>query len=388
MPAPAWRLMGRAAYPARVSRDIELSIPGRPERSRVRIARGGMAGLGRFTRDVLGVRHVVLVTDPLVARLHGRAATRSLRRAGIAADVVHVPRGEAAKRVGRLERLWQAFAAAGLGRDGGVVALGGGSVSDLAGFAAATWLRGVPWIAVPTTLLAQVDASVGGKTAVDLAAGKNLAGAFHQPAGVLVDPDVLRTLPARQRRNGLAEVVKTGFAVEASLWRWLEARLDALDQGEPGALAGAVERSLAAKARVVRADPRERPGGARTALNFGHTLGHAIEAALGYRSLLHGEAIAIGMRAAAWLSVRAAGLAPESHVRLEAALDHLGLPVRMPPIALAKLSNAMRQDKKRARGTVRWVLTPRIGDASVPRAVESRLVRAALVVSGARTARA
>lgn len=365
-----------------------LSIPGESARSRVRIARAGLARLGRFTRDVVGVEQVVLVTDPHVDQLHGGVAARSLRAAGIAVDVVHVPRGEAAKRARRLERLWEAFAAAGLGRDGAVVALGGGSVGDLAGFAAATWLRGVPWIAVPTTLLAQVDASVGGKTAVDLAAGKNLAGAFHQPAGVLVDPDLVATLPVRQRRNGLAEVVKTGFAVDASLWRWLESRLDALDDGRPGALAGAVERSLAAKARVVRADPRERPGGVRTALNFGHTLGHAIEASLGYRSLLHGEAVAIGMRAAAWLSVRAAGLAPESHVRLEAALDHLGLPVRMPSIALTQLHNAMRQDKKRARGTVRWVLTPRIGDASVPRAVESRLVRAALVVSGARTARA
>jgi 3-dehydroquinate synthase len=371
-----------------VSRETVMTIPGESVRSRVHIARGALGRIGRFARDVLGAGHVVLVTDPLVDRLHGRAAVRSLRGAGIAVDVVRVPRGEAAKRARRLELLWEAIAATGLGRDGAVVALGGGSVGDLAGFAAATWLRGVPWVAVPTTLLAQVDASVGGKTAVDLAAGKNLAGAFHQPAGVLVDPDVLATLPARQRRNGLAEVVKTGFAVDAALWRWLEARLDALAEGRPAALAGAIERALAAKVRVVRADPRERPGGVRTALNFGHTLGHAIEAALGYRSLLHGEAVAIGMRAAAWLSVRAAGLAPESHIRLEAALDHLGLPVRMPPIALTKLHNAMRQDKKRARGTVRWVLTPRIGDASVPRAVESRLVRAALVVSGARTARA
>jgi 3-dehydroquinate synthase len=378
-----------------VSRELVLSIPGEPQHSRVRIARGALETLGRFARDVLGADHVVLVTDPHVRRLHGGVAERSLRRAGIAVDVVLVPRGEAAKRARRLERLWEALAGSGLARDGAVVAMGGGSVLDLAGFAAATWLRGVPWVAVPTTLLAQVDAGVGGKTAVDLAAGKNLVGAFHQPAGVLVDPDLLATLPARQRRNGLAEVVKTGFAVDASLWRWLEPRLDALDQGRPAAIAGAVERSLAAKAQVVRADPRERRGmrarrgsAGRAALNFGHTLGHAIEAALGYRGLLHGEAVAIGMRAAAWLSVRAAGLAPESHVRLEAALDHLGLPVRMPPIALAKLHKAMRQDKKRARGTVRWVLTPRIGDASVPRAVESRLVRAALVVSGARTARA
>jgi 3-dehydroquinate synthase len=269
-----------------------------------------------------------------------------------------------------------------------VVALGGGVVGDLAGFAAATWLRGVPWVAVPTTVLAQVDASVGGKTAIDLAAGKNLVGAFHQPAGVLVDSATLATLPPRQRRSGLAEVVKTGFAVDRALWDWLEARLDALTSGEPAALAGAVERSIRAKARVVIADEREREGGGRTALNFGHTLGHAIEASLGYRRLLHGEAVAIGMRAAAWLSVRVAGLAPESHVRLEAALDHLGLPARMPRVGVERLLKALRQDKKRANGEVRWVLTPRIGDASVPRAVESRLVRAALAFAGASTSRA
>ena len=374
-------------YAAVVSADFELTFPGHAAHSRVLIARGGLARLGAFVRATTRARRVVLVSDVRVGRLYGAAAGRSLARAGIALDCVTVAPGEAAKRVRVLERVWEALAASGLGRDGAVVALGGGVVGDLAGFAAATWLRGVPWVAVPTTLLAQVDASVGGKTAVDLATGKNLVGAFHQPAGVLVDPDTLATLTARQRRNGLAEVVKTGFAVEASLWRWLEARLDELHAGDPAALAGAVSRSIAAKAGVVQADEREHEGGRRASLNFGHTLGHAIETALRYRELLHGEAVSIGMRAAAWLSVRVAGLSPESHVRLEAALDHLGLPVRMPPIPMSRLMNAMERDKKRAGDRVRWVLTPRIGDASVPRAVESRLVRAALVLSGARSAR-
>jgi 3-dehydroquinate synthase len=349
---------------------------------------GRSRGSGRSCARRPGPEQVVLVTDARVGALHGGAALRSLRSAGIAVRTVRVPRGEAAKRAAVLSRLWDAFAAARLDRGGAVVALGGGVVGDLAGFAAATWLRGVPWVAVPTTVLAQVDASVGGKTAIDLAAGKNLVGAFHQPAGVLVDPATLATLPPRQRRSGLAEVVKTGFAVDRALWDWLEARLDALTSGEPAALAGAVERSIRAKARVVIADEREREGGGRTALNFGHTLGHAIEASLGYRRLLHGEAVAIGMRAAAWLSVRVAGLAPESHVRLEAALDHLGLPARMPRVGSERLLKALRQDKKRANGEVRWVLTPRIGDASVPRAVESRLVRAALAFAGASTSRA
>src|SRR5262249_19370122 len=159
-------------------------------------------------------------------------------------------------------------------------------VGDLAGFAAATWLRGVPWVSVPTTLLAQVDSGVGGKTAVDLPAGKNLVGAFHQPAGGLIDAGMLGTLPARQVRAGLAEVVKMGMAVDASLFRWCERNRAALARGDRAALAGAAERAVRAKARVVQRDERE--AGPRTALNFGHTLGHALEAALGYRGLLHG----------------------------------------------------------------------------------------------------
>lgn len=371
----------------RPTSDLVMTFAARPVQSRVLLRRGALARLGRFTRTLTGAKHAVLVTDRRVAGLHAAAAERSLRAAGIAVTRVVVPAGEPAKRARVLERLWESLAAAGLGRDGVIVALGGGVVGDLAGFAAATWLRGVPWIGVPTTVLAQVDASIGGKTAIDLAAGKNLVGAFHQPAGVLVDPDTLLTLPARHRRNGLAEVLKTGFAVDAPFWHWLERRLDELATGEPAVLAGAVTRSIAVKARVVQSDERERPGGPRTALNFGHTLGHAIESVTGYRGLLHGEAVAIGMRAAAGLSVRVAGLAPESHIRLEAALDHLGLPVSMPKLAVDDLMAAMRNDKKRVGGEIRWVLTPRIGDASVPRAVESRLVRAALVLAGARTKR-
>ncbi len=292
--------------------------------------------------------------------------------------------GEQAKAWATLDHVVDAMLAARCGRDSVVVALGGGVVGDLAGFAAATWLRGVPWVGVPTSLLAQVDSSVGGKTAIDLPEGKNLAGAFHQPAGVLVDPETLATLPARHVRAGLAEVIKTGFAVDAPLFAWCERHADALAAGEPVALAGAVARAIRVKARVVLADEREREGGARTALNFGHTLGHAIEAARGYRGWLHGEAVAVGMRAAAELSVALAGLPVGERVRLEAMLDHLRLPLRMPPLPLRALLAAMATDKKRARGEVRWVLTPQIGDASVPRAVPNPLVRAALLHAGAR----
>lgn len=364
--------------------DLLLGFPPVGARSRVRVARGALARLGVFVRATTGARAVALVADRRVDRLWGAEARRALRRAGLGVTPFAVPAGERAKRPRELERLWNGFADAGIARGDAVVALGGGTTGDLAGFAASTWQRGVPWVCVPTTLLAQVDSSVGGKTAVDLAAGKNLVGSFHQPAGVLVDPEVLATLPARHVRAGLSEVLKKGFAVDARLFEWCERNADALAAGDGAALAGAVTRALRAKVGIVLGDEREREGGRRTALNFGHTLGHAIEAALGYRGLLHGEAVAIGMRAAAELSVAAAGLAPGARVRLEAMLDHVGLPVRMPPLPLRALLAAMARDKKRRGAEVRWVLTPRVGDASVPRAVPYPLVRAALLHAGAR----
>ena len=359
-----------------MTRDLVLRYPGHARHSRVRIAASSLRDLGAFTRQVTGARRAVLVTDSRVARLHGAAALRALRRGGVTAGLVEVPAGERAKRAEVVAQVWEAFATLAISRADAVVALGGGVVGDLAGFAAATWLRGVPWVGVPSTLLAQVDSSIGGKTGIDLGAGKNLVGAFHQPAGVLVDPALLATLPPRHRRAGLAEVVKMGFAVDAALFRWCERNLAALAAGEPAAIAGAVERAIRVKARVVLADEHEREGGGRTALNFGHTLGHAIEAALGYETLLHGEAVAIGMRAAARLSVEVAGLRAGDAARLAALLDALRLPRRMPALTFAALERAMANDKKRAAAGVRWVLTPRIGDASVPRIIETPLVRA------------
>ena len=356
--------------------DLLLDYPGHLARSRVRISAGSLQGLGAFTRQVTGATRAVLVTDSRVAKLYGAAALRALRRGGITAGLVEVPVGERAKQAEVVAQIWEAFATLAISRADAVVALGGGVVGDLAGFAAASWLRGVPWVGVPSTLLAMVDSSIGGKTGIDLDAGKNLVGAFHQPAGVLVDPQLLDTLTARHRRAGLAEVVKKGFAVDAPLFRWCEKHAQPLAAGEPKALAGAVERAIRVKARVVMGDEREREGGKRTALNFGHTLGHAIEAALGYEQLLHGEAVAIGMRAAARLSVEVAELPAGDAARLEALLDALRLPARMPALTFAELERAMANDKKRSAGRVRWVLTPRIGDASVPRIIETPLVRA------------
>jgi 3-dehydroquinate synthase len=373
--------------------DLVLRFTRPAARCPIRIAPGALDRLGDFTRRHTDARAAVIVTDERVGALYGARAAAALRRAKIPAIMVTVPHGERSKRTATLERLWAEFAAAALGRRDAVVALGGGVVGDLAGFAAATWLRGVPWIGVPSTLLAQVDSCVGGKTGIDLPAGKNLAGAFHQPAGVLVDPRLLQTLPARERRAGLGEVVKLGMACDARLFAWVERHAAALDSGSAAALAEAVRRSIRIKGRVVMRDEREREGGGRTALNFGHTLGHALERACGYRGMRHGEAVAIGMRVAAALSVRHAGLDPAAHRRLERLLDSLRLPRTIPALSLAALFDAMRSDKKRASDArrragdgfgVRWVLTPRVGHASVPRLIPGRLLRAALLEAGAR----
>ncbi len=349
----------------------------------MRIARGSLRGLGGWTRATTGAKRVALITDSRVARLYARDALTSLSRARVSAALLVVPSGETAKQPAQLVRLWQQLAELGIERGDAIVALGGGVVGDLAGYAAATWLRGVPWVDVPTTVVGQADSSIGGKTGIDLAAGKNLVGAFHHPAGVLVDPETLKTLPDREYRAGLAEVAKTGFASDRELFERIERDAARLAAREPGALERALVQTLAAKGRIVCADEREREGGRRSALNFGHTLGHALEAALGYRGLKHGEAVAIGMRFAVRLSVAEAGLPADDAARLEQVLDGWRLPRRIPGLAIARIGRYLRRDKKR-KGGVRWVLTPRVGRASVPRLISDRRIRAALLHFGAR----
>ena len=379
------------------ARTLKIRYPGRDAESHVVFNAGGLDRLGVHISAGRGARagasprgaaqltrRAIVISEPRVTRLYARRALGSLKRSGIDATLVLVPTGERAKSARDLTRLWDAFAAHALGRHDLVVALGGGSVGDLAGFAAATWLRGIEWVGVPTSLLAQVDSSVGGKTAIDLAAGKNLAGAFHQPSRVIIDPLVLGTLPPRHLRAGLAEIVKLGMAVDAALFRDVERHVLGLAARDPGTLARIIERSVRTKARVTRADEHEREGGPRTALNFGHTLGHALEAVLDYKGLLHGEAVAIGLRVASRLSVEAEGLKPRDRDRLLAVLDTLRLPKRIPGLSVGALMAAMRLDKKGRNGNVRWVLTPQLGHASVPRLIPSRLVEAALIEAGAR----
>jgi len=267
--------------------------------------------------------------------------------------------GESFKTVATVEKILDELVAQGAGRDTTVVALGGGVVGDIAGFAAACYMRGVDFIQVPTTLLAQVDSSVGGKTGVNHPGGKNLIGAFHQPRIVLIDTDTLTTLPEREFRAGLAEVIKYGAIVDAAFFDWLEASMPALRGRDAGALAHAIRRSCELKADVVAEDERE--AGKRALLNFGHTFGHAIENSMGYGDWLHGEAVAAGMLMAAAMS----GIEPGQYDRLRALIEAAGLPAAPPPVGADKLLPAMQLDKKAKGKRLRFVLLRALGDAYV-----------------------
>ena len=303
-----------------------------------------------------------------------------------------LPDGERHKTLATVARLYDALLAGGHHRDATVVALGGGVVGDVAGFAAATYQRGVAFAQVPTTLLAQVDAAVGGKTGVNYdgpetapGGGKNMVGAFHQPVCVLADVDVLASLPDREFRAGLAEAVKYGLIADAPMFEWLESRAAALRPDAPDALAELVRRSCANKLRLVERDERE--AGQRALLNLGHTFGHAIERVQGYRGCLHGEAVAIGMALAARLSESLGWLDAARRERVERLLDRLGLSVRLPAgIAADALLDAMAGDKKIRAGGLRLVLLRDIGAAELVSGVAPQKLRAVLDDAVARAA--
>lgn len=328
-------------------------------------------------RPHLRAGRVAIVTNPVVAPLYLERVKSALARAGAAAAIeILVEDGEQAKSWTALERVFDGLLAARMGRDGVLVALGGGVVGDLAGFAAAVYQRGIPYIQVPTTLLAQVDSSVGGKTAVNHVRGKNMIGAFHQPAAVIADVGTLGTLPERELRAGIAEVIKHAFALDASLVAWLESNMGRLLARDAAALAHVVRRSCELKAQVVAADERE--AGARAMLNFGHTFGHAIEAGAGYGVWLHGEAVAAGMVMAAELSVRAGLLPAADAERLRRLVRQAGLPVAGPALAPERFLELMAGDKKAAGGRARYVLLREVGRAALRDDIDERWVRAAI----------
>jgi 3-dehydroquinate synthase len=282
---------------------------------------------------------------------------------GFAQATLILPDGEPYKTLDSSAEVFAALAALGASRDATILALGGGVIGDLAGFAAACWMRGIDFLQMPTTLLAMVDSSVGGKTGVNLPAGKNLVGAFHQPRAVVADTSTLATLPEREYRSGLAEVVKYGAIGDPAFFAWLEAQADALNARDEAALAQAIAISCRHKAGIVARDEHEQ--GERALLNFGHTFGHALETATGYGSLLHGEAVAIGMLMAARLSTEL-GRAPGADAqRLQALLARLGLPVAAPTGDTARLLELMRLDKKNLSGRVRLILWRGIGAAEL-----------------------
>jgi len=333
----------------------------------------GLLDEARLYAPLAGTGKVAVVTNATIAPLYLERVTRALEQAGVARPVtILIEDGEQAKRWACLDRVFDALLAARCGRDSAVVALGGGVVGDLAGFAAAVYQRGIPFLQVPTTLLAQVDSSVGGKTAINHTRGKNMIGAFHQPLAVIADVGTLDTLPDRELRAGIAEVIKHGFILDLEFVGWLEANTARLLARDRVALEHAVRRSCELKAQVVAADERE--SGLRAILNFGHTFGHAIEAGVGYGEWLHGEAVATGMVMAAELSVRAGTLRREEADRLKALIASAGLPVEGPALPVDRYLELMQMDKKAAGGRVRFVLLEGLGRAVLRGELETRLV--------------
>ena len=337
---------------------------------------GGLLTSARAWQGLPQAAQAVIVSNATIAALHGDALARTLAPLYRKVSMVLLPDGEQHKNWTSLNLIFDHLLAHACDRRTVLFALGGGVVGDMTGFAAASYMRGVPFVQVPTTLLAQVDSSVGGKTAINHPLGKNMIGAFYQPARVICDLDTLATLPDRELRAGLAEVIKYGPIADDTFLAWLEQNLDALLAGERGALAHAVRRSCEIKAAVVGQDERE--SGLRAILNFGHTFGHAIESGMGYGQWLHGEAVACGMVLASALSVEL-GLVPVAYAqRLRALIARAGLPVQAPVMPLARWFELMRVDKKALDGEIRFVVIEspgRAGMRAAPDALVERVIQ-------------
>ncbi len=339
-----------------------------PRQYPVVVERGAIADLARHVPQSAGKLFVITTAD--VWELHGGKVALALKYRPH--EVLFFPGGEDRKRLSEVEKLAESMVAAGGDRASVVVAFGGGIVNDVGGFVAASFMRGIPVIQVPTTLLAQVDAGIGGKTGVNLVTGKNLVGAFHQPLAVVIDPDLLASLPEREYRAGLYEVLKTGVIRSEPLFRVMAEQHQRVLAREPDLVTSIVAQSAAIKAAVVSADERE--SDLRRILNFGHTLGHALEAETSYSRLLHGEAVAFGMRAATHLALRTADLAPDDGCRI---IDTIGLYGPIPAlegISPESLVRRLSSDKKTVKGTVHFVLPIRIGEVRIVSGIDERLV--------------
>ena len=338
----------------------------------MQVGGGLLAGIGAAVASKLTGTKVAVITDSNVGPLYAATVLDSLKAAGKQPVLITVAAGEGSKSLGTLQHVLDEMVRAGLDRKSFVVALGGGVIGDLGGFAASVYQRGIPYVQVPTTVLSQVDSSVGGKTGVNLTEAKNMVGAFHQPAHVVADVDTLATLSKREWNEGFAEIIKHAAIRDAAMFEEIEA----VAEGR-GDMVELIRRNVAIKASVVEADEFELTG-TRAVLNLGHTLGHAIEAEAGYGTLLHGEAISIGLNAAAWLSVRLAGLPGAGLERIRKALAAYDLPLSLPAgMTNEDILRRARMDKKYDQGRVRFVLLKQVGEPFVSHDVtEANLIEA------------
>jgi 3-dehydroquinate synthase len=345
----------------------------------IAVGSGNLGQLGKFVLERGDVTHAVVIVDENVAKTHAVIAAESLHDNGIRIDLVRVPAGEGSKSVTMADTLWNALATTKADRKTLVVAVGGGVIGDLAGFIAATYARGLRFVQVPTTLLAQVDSSVGGKVGVNLPTAKNLVGAFWQPLGVLIDTAVLRTLPDREYLSGLAEVVKYGVILDADFFAFLEGRVSELLARDPATLAKVIAHSCRLKAQVVEADEREETG-QRAVLNYGHTFAHALEAVTAYGLLLHGEAVSIGMTCAIHLAHALGRIEDGLVARQTSLLSALHLPTAMPPLDAEAVLSTMSRDKKVEYGALRFVLPDRLGHVELVGHISRDQVKEAMQV--------
>jgi 3-dehydroquinate synthase len=329
---------------------------------------------GEYARKYLPCGNCAIISDSNVAPLFYERVTKSLISAGFRSTLITIPAGEKSKTLQQAGVICDQMIAAGLDRRSFVVGLGGGMIGDISGFVAAIYHRGIPHVQIPTTLLAMVDSSIGGKTGVDTRDGKNLIGAFHQPTLVIDDLDVLKTLPRRQFNQGFAEIIKHAIIADAKMFRTLQP----WEAGAAPALQWLIKRNIQIKSKIVAKDERDRTG-ERALLNFGHTVGHAIERAGNYRKFLHGEAVSLGIVAACAISVKTAGLRPDQRDAIVDLLERFGLPTRLPPnFPRKKIFDAIRFDKKFEGGKVRFVVTPRIGTARITNDVTLNDIREAV----------
>lgn len=346
-----------------------------PQSYNVCVRSGGLDELGTLMGDLSLGKKVLLVSNQSIFRQYGERATASLESAGFEVSTCILPPGEQYKTLNSVQKIYNEALANRLERSSTMVALGGGVVGDITGFAAATWLRGINVVQVPTSLLAMVDASIGGKTGVNHPSGKNLIGAFHQPRLVLIDPDVLKTLPAREFRSAMAEVIKYGVIWDAELFGKLEncKRLDQMRYVKADLLAEILIRSGQAKAEVVSKDEKE--SGLRAILNYGHTIGHAVESLTNYKVINHGEGVAIGMAASSRLAVELGMWDAECDRRQSALIEKAGLPAKLPAgVDVEEILNTLQLDKKVQDGKVRFVLPVRLGEAAVSDRVDGDVI--------------